>query len=51
VDWGVGGSYERIAAQLLPVARAVIERAAPLAQEHPLDVGCATGNAARSAFA
>ena len=44
-DWGVG-RYEGIAAQLLPAAAVVVERAAPLPGEHVLDVGCGTGNAA-----
>jgi SAM-dependent methyltransferase len=45
MDWGVG-RYERVAAQLLPAARVVIDRAAPAAGEHVLDVGCGTGSAA-----
>ncbi|WP_028059840.1 class I SAM-dependent methyltransferase [Candidatus Solirubrobacter pratensis] len=45
VDWGLG-RYERTAAQLLPAARAVIERAAPAPGEQVVDVGCGTGNAA-----
>jgi SAM-dependent methyltransferase len=45
VDWGLG-NYERTAAQLLPAAEAVVERAAPSAGEHVVDVGCGTGNAA-----
>lgn len=44
-DWGVG-RYEGIAAQLLPAAAVVVERAAPLPGERVLDVGCGTGNAA-----
>ena len=44
-DWGLG-RYEDTAARLEPAARAVVERAAPAAGEHVLDVGCGTGNAA-----
>jgi len=45
VDWNVG-EYEHIAEQLLPAAQVVIGRAAPLRDEHVVDVGCGTGNAA-----
>ena len=45
LDWGLG-HYERTAAQLLPAAHAVVERVAPVAGEHIVDVGCGTGNAA-----
>jgi SAM-dependent methyltransferase len=45
VDWDIG-NYERIAEQLLPVARVVVDRAAPSAGERVVDVGCGTGNAA-----
>jgi SAM-dependent methyltransferase len=45
MDWG-RGRYEHIAAQLLPAASAVVEIAAPQPDEHVLDVGCGTGNAA-----
>jgi SAM-dependent methyltransferase len=45
VDWSVG-AYEHIAAQLLPAAEVVIDAAAPFADEHVVDVGCGTGNAA-----
>jgi SAM-dependent methyltransferase len=45
VDWDAG-EYERIAAQLLPAARAVIDRARPRPGEHVVDIGCGTGNAA-----
>jgi SAM-dependent methyltransferase len=44
-DWGVG-HYEHTAAQLLPAARVVVERAAPAPGERVVDVGCGTGNAA-----
>jgi SAM-dependent methyltransferase len=44
-DWGLG-RYEDTAARLEPAARVVVERAAPAAGEHVLDVGCGTGNAA-----
>ncbi|HEY1359070.1 MAG TPA: methyltransferase domain-containing protein [Thermoleophilaceae bacterium] len=45
MDWGIG-RYEQAAEQLLPVARVVVERAAPGEDEHVLDLGCGTGNAA-----
>jgi SAM-dependent methyltransferase len=45
LDWGLG-HYERTAAQLIPAARTVVERAAPAAGERVVDVGCGTGNAA-----
>jgi SAM-dependent methyltransferase len=45
VDWGLG-EYEHTAAQLLPAARVVVDRAAPAQGEHVVDVGCGTGNAA-----
>jgi SAM-dependent methyltransferase len=48
VDWGAG-RYERTAAQLLPVAELVVDRAAPRAGERVLDLGCGTGNAAIAA--
>jgi SAM-dependent methyltransferase len=44
-DWGLG-HYERTAAQLMPAAHVVVERAAPASGEHVVDVGCGTGNAA-----
>jgi len=44
-DWSIG-HYEDIAAQLAPVARVVVERAAPVAGEHVVDIGTGTGNAA-----
>jgi SAM-dependent methyltransferase len=44
-DWGVG-RYEHTAAQLLPVARVVVEHASPERGERVVDVGCGTGNAA-----
>ena len=50
MDWSLG-RYEHTAAQLLPAARAVIERAAPRSDERVLDVGCGTGNAALLAAA
>src|SRR5919199_6366535 len=50
LDWGLG-RYEDTAARLEPAARAVVERAAPAAGEHVLDVGCGTGNAALLAAA
>lgn len=45
LDWNVG-HYERTAAQLMPAARLVVERAAPAAGERVVDVGCGTGNGA-----
>ncbi|WP_349361667.1 class I SAM-dependent methyltransferase [Paenarthrobacter sp. PH39-S1] len=50
VDWGAG-RYETTAAELEPVARAVVEQAAPSAGDDVLDVGCGTGNAALLAAA
>jgi SAM-dependent methyltransferase len=50
MDWSLG-RYEHTAAQLLPAARVVVERAAPAAGEHVVDVGCGTGNAALLAAA
>lgn len=44
-DWGLG-HYEHTAAQFLPAARVVVDRAAPREGEHVVDVGCGTGNAA-----
>lgn len=44
-DWGAG-RYETFAEKLLPAARVVVERAAPVAGERVVDVGCGTGNAA-----
>jgi SAM-dependent methyltransferase len=45
MDWNVG-EYEQIAAQLLPAAQVVIDHTAPRGDEHVVDVGCGTGNAA-----
>ena len=45
VDWGLG-SYERMAAQVLPAAEVVVDRAAPSDGDVVVDVGCGTGNAA-----
>jgi SAM-dependent methyltransferase len=45
MDWNVG-EYEHVAAQLLPAAQVVVDRAAPSRDEHVVDVGCGTGNAA-----
>jgi len=45
VDWGLG-NYERIAQQLLPAAKVVIETADPVPGETVVDVGCGSGNAA-----
>jgi SAM-dependent methyltransferase len=49
-DWGLG-NYEYTAAQLLPAARVVVDRAAPARGERVVDVGCGTGNAALLAAA
>jgi ubiquinone/menaquinone biosynthesis C-methylase UbiE len=45
VDWGTG-HYETTAAQLLPAAHTVVQRAALKPGERVLDLGCGTGNAA-----
>jgi SAM-dependent methyltransferase len=45
VDWGAG-SYERTAAELAPVAQAVVSRAAVRPGDDVLDLACGTGNAA-----
>jgi hypothetical protein len=45
VDWGAG-TYETTAAELEPVARAVIQRARISAGEDVVDLACGTGNAA-----
>ena len=45
VDWGAG-NYERVAAELEPVALAVVERAALRQGEEVIDLACGTGNAA-----
>jgi len=50
VDWDAG-RYETAAAELEPVARAVVERAAPAPGEDVVDVACGTGNAALLAAA
>ncbi len=50
MDWGAG-AYERIAAQLQPAARRLVELAAPSEGEHVVDVGCGTGSAALLAAA
>ncbi len=50
VDWGKG-RYEQTAAELEPVAAAVVEMAAPTAGDRVLDVACGTGNAALLAAA
>ena len=49
-DWSLG-NYEHTAAQLLPAARVVVERAAIAEGETVVDVGCGTGNAALLAAA
>jgi SAM-dependent methyltransferase len=50
VDWDAG-RYEIAAAELEPVARAVVEHAAPVPGEDVIDVACGTGNAALLAAA
>jgi SAM-dependent methyltransferase len=45
MEWGQG-RYEYVAAQLLPAAEVVVDRAAPREGERVVDVGCGTGNAA-----
>jgi SAM-dependent methyltransferase len=50
LDWSLG-HYEQVAAQLLPAARAAVERAAPAEGQHVVDVGCGTGNASLLAAA
>jgi len=50
VDWDAG-CYERTAAELEPVSRAVVEAAQPQADERVLDLACGTGNAALLAAA
>jgi SAM-dependent methyltransferase len=50
VDWGAG-SYETTAAELEPVASAVVSRAALVAGDDVLDLACGTGNAALLAAA
>lgn len=50
VDWGAG-AYERTAAELAPVAQAVVDRAGISAGDDVLDLACGTGNAALLAAA
>jgi SAM-dependent methyltransferase len=50
IDWSIG-NYEHTAAQLLPAAEVVVDRAAPAEGERVVDVGCGTGNAALLAAA
>ncbi len=50
IDWGAG-RYETTAAELEPVAHAVMEQAAPSAGDDVLDLACGTGNAALLAAA
>ena len=45
IDWGVG-RYETTAAQLDPVAAALVQRAGVARGDRVVDVGCGTGNAA-----
>jgi SAM-dependent methyltransferase len=45
VDWDAG-CYERTAAELEPVARAMVDAARPQPDERVLDLACGTGNAA-----
>lgn len=50
MDWDAG-RYERTAAELEPVSRAVVDIAAPQPEERVLDLACGTGNAALLAAA
>jgi SAM-dependent methyltransferase len=50
VDWSLG-RYEETAAQLLPAAEIVVDRAEPRSGERVIDLGCGTGNAAMIAAA
>lgn len=50
IDWGAG-NYERTAAELEPVARAVVAQAGVQPGERVLDLACGTGNAALIAAA
>ncbi|MDQ3723834.1 MAG: class I SAM-dependent methyltransferase [Actinomycetota bacterium] len=50
VDWGKG-RYELTAAELAPVAEAVVAAAAPQPNDRVLDIACGTGNAALLAAA
>jgi SAM-dependent methyltransferase len=50
VDWGAG-AYEATAAELEPVASAVVNRAGLTAADDVLDLACGTGNAALLAAA
>ena len=50
LDWGAG-NYERTAAELEPVARAVVNESGLLPGERVIDVACGTGNAALLAAA
>jgi SAM-dependent methyltransferase len=45
MEWGQG-RYEHVAAQLLPAAEVVVDRAVPRPGDRVVDVGCGTGNAA-----
>jgi SAM-dependent methyltransferase len=45
MNWGIG-SYESLAAQLLPAAHVVVESAGLRVDERVLDLGCGSGNAA-----
>jgi SAM-dependent methyltransferase len=45
VDWGAG-NYERVAAELEPVALAVVKKAALRPDDQVIDVACGTGNVA-----
>ena len=50
VDWGAG-NYETTAAELAPVAEAVVEQAAISSGDDVVDLACGTGNAALLAAA
>ncbi len=45
MDWDLG-HYEYVAAQLFPVAEAVVDYLEPRPRERVVDLGCGTGNAA-----
>ncbi len=50
VDWGAG-SYEATAAELAPVAQAIVQQARISGNDDVVDIACGTGNAALLAAA